>query len=128
MEKWLAGQNSVYQMPTLGASAPSSKKYVEIIKMSHKETCKALARSTGKRCRAKGLSNGRCKNHGGLSTGPRTLEGRLKIAKATKHRMLNGQAELAKQGFQRWLSNGGRERLSRQAIKRNQFKRMRTLY
>lgn len=90
--------------------------------------CGAYARSTEAPCRAKGLANGRCKNHGGLSTGPKTPEGKAKIAEATKHRMANGQAELAKDGFQKWLANGGRERLNRLAIRRNQFKRMRALY
>lgn len=96
--------------------------------MKHKILCGAFARSTGKTCRAKALANGKCKNHGGLSTGPRTLEGKVKIAEATKHRMANGQAELAKDGFQKWLANGGRERLNRLAIRRNPFKRMRALY
>ena len=90
--------------------------------------CGAYARSTEAPCRAKGLANGRCKNHGGLSTGPKTPEGKAKIAEATKHRMANGQAELAKDGFQKWLANGGRERLSRLAIRRNQHNRMVALY
>ena len=96
--------------------------------MKHKKLCGAYARSTGKPCRCKALRNGRCKLHGGLSTGPKTPEGKAKIAQATKHRMANGQLELAKEGFQRWLANGGRERLSRLAIRRNQLKRMRALY
>ena len=96
--------------------------------MKHKPICGAYARSTDSPCRAKALSNGRCKNHGGLSTGPRTAEGKMNIAEATKQRMLNGQSELAKKGFQRWLANGGRERLSRLAIRRNQLRRMMALY
>jgi len=74
----------------------------------HKQLCGAYARSTGNPCRAKALANGRCKNHGGLSTGPKTPEGKSRIAEATKHRMASGQAELAKEGFQRWLNDGGR--------------------
>ena len=76
----------------------------------------------------KALRNGRCKFHGGLSTGPKTPEGKAKIAEATKHRMASGQLELAKEGFKRWLNDGGRERLSRLAIRRNQLKKMRDLY
>ena len=96
--------------------------------MSQSRLCGAYARSTDAPCRAKALGNGRCKNHGGLSTGPRTPEGKANVAEATKHRMADGQAKLVKDGFQRWLANGGRERLSRLAIRRNQFKRMRALY
>ena len=61
------------------------------------------------------LKNGRCRLHGGLSTGPKTIEGRAKIAEATRERMANGQLQQAKEGFQRWLVDGGRERLSRLA-------------
>ena len=92
------------------------------------DRCGAYARSTEAPCRAKGLANGRCKNHGGLSTGPKTPEGKSRIAEATKLRMASGQLELAREGFQRWLNNGGRERLSRLAIRRNQLKRMSALY
>jgi hypothetical protein len=90
--------------------------------MKHKRLCKAFARSTGKSCMCKALSNGRCRLHGGLSSGPRTPEGKAKIAKATKQRMLNGQSELAKEGFQKWLANGGRERLSLIATRRHLHK------
>jgi hypothetical protein len=96
--------------------------------MRNKPICGAYARSTDAPCRAKSLSNGRCRNHGGLSTGPKTPEGKSRIAQATKHRMASGQLKLAKEGFQRWLNDGGRERLSRLAIRRNQLKRMRALY
>lgn len=96
--------------------------------MRGKSLCKAFARSTGKPCICKALRNGRCRLHGGLSTGPKTTEGKTKIADATKHRMANGQVELAKDGFKRWLANGGRERLRWLAIKRNQLKRMRALF
>ena len=96
--------------------------------MTYKIICKAYARTTNAPCKAKALSNGRCKNHGGLSTGPKTPEGKARISEAIKHRMLNGQAKLAREGFQRWLANGGRERLSRLAIRRNQIKKMKALY
>ena len=90
--------------------------------------CGAYARSTEAPCRAKGLANGRCRNHGGLSTGPKTPEGKAKIAEATKQRMANGQSELAKDGFQRWLNNGGREILRRKALRRGLIKRIEMSY
>lgn len=96
--------------------------------MRHKKLCGAYARSTKKPCMCKALNNGRCRLHGGLSTGPKTPEGKARMSEATKHRMANGQAELAKDGFQRWLTNGGRERLSHLAIRRNQLRRMKALY
>jgi hypothetical protein len=49
--------------------------------------CGALARSTGQPCRAPGNgAGGRCKLHGGQSTGPRTTEGRARIAEAARRR------------------------------------------
>jgi hypothetical protein len=85
--------------------------------------CGAYARSTGLPCQAKALGNGRCKNHGGLSTGPKTLLGRAKVAKATRQRMASGQRKQALEGFYRWLNNGGRETLSRLALAREKRKR-----
>ena len=85
----------------------------------------AYARSTGTPCQAKALPNGRCKNHGGLSTGPKTLEGRQAIARATRQRMASGQQERALEGFYRWLDDGGREMLSRLAKLR--FKRLQVM-
>jgi len=92
--------------------------------MKHKKLCGAYARSTEAPCRAKGLANGRCRNHGGLSTGPKTTEGKSRIAEATKHRMAGGQLELAREGFQRWLNDGGREILRRKALRRAWLKRL----
>lgn len=86
--------------------------------MKSKRQCGAHARSTGLPCTAKALPNGKCRNHGGLSTGPRTTEGRQAIAAATKARMFNDQLQKAKEGFQIWLKNGGRDRLSRLAKQR----------
>lgn len=93
--------------------------------MRHKRLCNAFARSTGKPCMCRALKNGRCALHGGLSTGPKTSEGKAKIAQATKQRMTNGQSELAKNGFQRWLNNGGREYLVACAERRQLIKRIR---
>ena len=47
--------------------------------------CGARTR-TGAPCRRTGLSNGRCPNHGGLSSGPRTPEGRARIAEVQRRR------------------------------------------
>ena len=91
--------------------------------MKYKNTCGAHARSTGKPCQAKALPNGRCKNHGGMSTGPKTPEGRQAIAQSTRQRMASGQQERALKGFYSWLSNGGRELLSRHSKNREKRKR-----
>ena len=48
-------------------------------------TCGAKTRK-GTPCRCKPLKNGRCKYHGGMSTGPRTPEGRRRIAEAQRRR------------------------------------------
>ena len=93
--------------------------------MRKKIKCGAYARSTGQPCQAKALTNGRCKNHGGMSTGPRTAEGKLAVAQATAKRMASGQKERALEGFQAWLTAGGREHLSKLAKQR--FKRLQWL-
>ena len=80
--------------------------------------CNAYSRSTKRSCIAKALSNGRCRNHGGLSTGPKTLEGKKRIAEATHIRMINGQKERAQEGFKRWIAAGGRGFLSQTMIVR----------
>jgi len=43
--------------------------------------CGATTR-TGLPCQGPAMSNGRCRMHGGAATGPRTTEGRQRIAKA----------------------------------------------
>ena len=50
-----------------------------------KQKCLAKTRK-GTPCQRKALANGRCANHGGLSTGPKTKEGRERIAQAQKLR------------------------------------------
>jgi hypothetical protein len=85
--------------------------------------CGAYARSTGQPCQAKALTNGRCKNHGGMSTGPKTAEGRLVIALATRQRMASGSRMRVLEGFYRWLEGGGRKMLSRLAKNREKRKR-----
>ncbi len=37
-------------------------------------------------CQRKALANGRCPNHGGFSSGPKTAEGRERIAEAQRAR------------------------------------------
>ena len=76
--------------------------------------CGAHARSTGEPCKAKALPNGRCRNHGGMSTGPKTLEGRNAISKASRQRMASGGKEKALAGLRAWLDAGGREKRSKQ--------------
>ena len=50
------------------------------------DRCGARTRK-GTPCKAKGHGKGgRCRNHGGMSTGPRTLEGRAKLAAAVSAR------------------------------------------
>ena len=47
----------------------------------------------GTACIRKALGNGRCPNHGGLSTGPRTADGRYRIAVAQTARWRRWRAE-----------------------------------
>ena len=47
--------------------------------------CGARTRA-GAACRRMALANGRCPNHGGLSSGPRTSEGRRRIAEVQRRR------------------------------------------
>ena len=74
--------------------------------------CGAYARTTGNPCLGRPMKNGRCKLHGGKSTGATSLEGKKRVAEATRQRMLNGQREAALEGYKLWLDNGGREYLS----------------
>lgn len=78
--------------------------------------CGAYARTTGNPCLGRPLKNGRCKLHGGLSTGPKTLEGKKRIAEATHKRMVYGQKQKAQEGFKRWIAAGGRDLLSQTMI------------
>jgi transcriptional regulator with XRE-family HTH domain len=50
-----------------------------------KPKCGARTRR-GAPCQRKALPNGRCKFHGGLSTGPKTPEGRARVAEAQRKR------------------------------------------
>lgn len=86
--------------------------------------CSAYARSTGLACKCLALKNGRCRLHGGLSSGPKTVEGKAKVAEATKHRMAGGQKQQAMDGFQRWLNNGGRMHLVACAKRRQRIKNL----
>ncbi len=53
--------------------------------MRRKIMCGARTRR-GTACQAKALKNGRCRNHGGLCTGPKTAEGKERVAAAARHR------------------------------------------
>jgi hypothetical protein len=48
--------------------------------------CGAHRKYDGQPCQAKALPNGRCKLHGGMSTGPKTAEGRARIAAMMRER------------------------------------------
>ena len=48
--------------------------------------CGASLGSDGAPCTKTALANGRCRNHGGLSSGPKTAEGRARIADAQRAR------------------------------------------
>jgi hypothetical protein len=51
-----------------------------------KQTCGAQTRA-GHPCKSRVLwKSGRCKHHGGLSTGPKTAEGKQRIAEAQRKR------------------------------------------
>ena len=55
-------------------------------RLKHKQaTCGAQTRRKVP-CHRKALANGRCPNHGGLSSGPKTAEGRERIAEAQRAR------------------------------------------
>ncbi|WP_372674553.1 HGGxSTG domain-containing protein [Aquicoccus sp.] len=59
------------------------------VKRGVKRRCGAKTRK-GTTCRAKPLpGKTRCKFHGGMSTGPRTPEGRERIAEAQRRRWCN---------------------------------------
>ncbi len=100
------------------------KTYIALSIIAKKRRCGAFARSTGQPCLSKALRNGRCRLHGGLSSGPKTFEGKAKVAAATKHRMASGQKQLAMDGFQRWLNNGGRMHLVACAKRRQRIKNL----
>ena len=51
-----------------------------------KKLCGARKKHGGQPCRGVALRSGRCKWHGGLSTGPRTPEGRARIAESNRRR------------------------------------------
>ena len=52
--------------------------------MRPKTICGARRKYDGQPCQAKALRKGRCKLHGGMSTGPKTPEGRARIASAMR--------------------------------------------
>lgn len=50
----------------------------------HPILCSAKSKRTGKLCMNIAMKNGKCRNHGGLSTGPKTKEGKRRVAEAAK--------------------------------------------
>jgi transcriptional regulator with XRE-family HTH domain len=86
-----AGVRGSYSAAEMISVAASEKDNSESRVLPHfrpnptKPLCEATTRAGG-RCQCKALPNGRCKFHGGLSTGPRTAEGRARIAEAQRQR------------------------------------------
>jgi hypothetical protein len=65
----------------------------DVVRKLKERPCCAKTRS-GTSCKRRGLGRGgRCANHGGLSTGPRTLEGRQRIAEAQRKRWAEVESE-----------------------------------
>lgn len=57
-----------------------------VVRKLNERSCCAKTRA-GTPCKRRGLGKGgRCANHGGLSTGPKTTEGRQRIAEAQRKR------------------------------------------
>lgn len=68
-------------------------------KSTQRQQCGARTRK-GTPCRARAInSKGRCKFHGGLSTGPRTPEGRARIAEAQRERWRKVRQNLDRYAF-----------------------------
>jgi hypothetical protein len=57
--------------------------------------CGAQRKFDGQPCQGRALRNGRCEMHGGKSTGPKTAEGRARIAEAQRARWQRCAAVLA---------------------------------
>lgn len=72
---------------SLGLATLLRSKTATIIAARRKASSPCGARTrAGAACRRKALANGRCRNHGGLSSGPRTPEGRRRIAEVQHRR------------------------------------------
>src|SRR5262245_16111981 len=59
----------------------------------HEVSCGARRKYDGASCEAKALPNGRCRLHGGLSTGPKSIEGRMRIAAFMRARWARKRAK-----------------------------------
>lgn len=58
----------------------------------HPILCNAKSKRTGQLCMNIAMKNGKCRVHGGKATGPKTLEGRKRIALANrKHKFKTGE-------------------------------------
>ena len=83
--------------------------YVTICGRAQAKRCKCRSKRSGQRCRNPAMQNGCCAMHGGKSTGPRTAEGRAKIARVhTFHGRTTKQERLDtsnKQGEMRSLED-----------------------
>jgi hypothetical protein len=65
--------------------APSTRTAQSRLPRAQRPRCEARTRK-GTPCQCQALKNGRCRLHGGLSTGPKTPEGRARIAEAQRRR------------------------------------------
>ena len=72
-------------MSCLGVLARGKTWPAVVARRNSSTSCGAKTR-TGAPCRRMGLGNGRCRNHGGLSSGPKSIAGRTRIAKAQRRR------------------------------------------
>src|SRR5262245_26672563 len=73
--------------------ARHAKQRQEAEERARRRNLKCTARTRrGTSCIRRALANGRCLNHGGLSTGPKTNEGRDRIAAAQRRRWAKWRA------------------------------------
>ena len=71
--------------------------------MDRVQQCVAKSKQSGKQCKNFAVSGKKvCRFHGGLSTGPKTIEGRRRIAEArTKHGRYTKEAVEERREFRR---------------------------
>src|SRR5450755_4212623 len=89
--------NQVQHLTNGIASRESSRGRGRGVGYYSSERCGAWARTRGRPCQARGLGQGgRCRFHGGESTGPRTAEGRQRVADAQRARWARYRLEKRK--------------------------------
>jgi hypothetical protein len=67
--------------------------------------CNAIARTNKNQvCHQPAMANGKCRLHGGKSTGPKTIEGRRRIAQAQfKHGYWSNSAIAERKALQKYI-------------------------